>query len=97
MLLGMNAILSSFGLLEAGLLELQKLTICLGLQRARSTTQSVHGEESWYLRRNRPHGTFDARWTYAAFHGIGLGICLGITSDFPGESMQLVYIRRTPD
>ena len=62
----------------------QKLTVTPVLQRARAIAQSVHREESWPLLWNRPHGTFNARWTYAAVHGIGLGICLGVASDFPG-------------
>lgn len=62
----------------------RKLTFVPVLQGARAITQSVHREESGSLLRNRPHGTFDARWTHASIHGIGLGICLGITGDFSG-------------
>lgn len=62
----------------------QRLKFSPCLQRAPTIAQSIHREESWYLLRNRPHGTFDARWTYAAFYGIGLGIRLGITGDFLG-------------
>lgn len=62
----------------------RKLTFVPVLQRARAITQSFHREESGSLLRNRPHGTLDARWTHASIHGIGLGICLGITGDFFG-------------
>lgn len=62
----------------------RKLTFVPVLQRSRAITQCVHREESWSLLRNRPNGTFDARWTHASIHGIGLGICLGITGDFSG-------------
>ncbi|KAJ5480784.1 Tyrosine--tRNA ligase [Penicillium diatomitis] len=43
-------------------------------------------ETSGYLRRYRSYGTFNARWAHAAFHGTGLGLCLGVTGDILGQS-----------
>lgn len=84
------------GMLRCGALEelLQPLfgkrrTDRLGLQRARLVTPSVHGEESWNLRWNRPNCAFNARWTHASLHGFGMGLCLGSSGYILGRLLGL--------